>query len=221
MRVWLRRLVRLAFLAVGAGLLLTGGGLLWIKSAAAGHVHAIADVPDAPVALVLGAQVHYPEGVPSPFLAARLEIARQLLADGKVQAILLSGDHGDWSYDEPGAMSKWLTERGVPARKIVQDHAGFDTYDSCRRANRIFGVREAIVVTQSFHIDRAVALCRDAGIETSGVADETVKIYTRPWYASAVREPGAAVKAMYDVLTDRDPVYLGDPEPGVTDALRS
>jgi vancomycin permeability regulator SanA len=171
------------------------------------------------VALVLGAEV-YPGGVPSPFLAARLEIARQLLAAGKVSAILVSGDHGRWAYNEPGAMFEWLVARGVPAQRVVLDHAGFDTYDSCARARRIFGVRTAIVVTQSYHIERAVALCRHLGVEATGVGDDTVRIYRDPWLSSAGRERGAVVKALVDVLSGRGPVFLGRYETAVDDALR-
>jgi vancomycin permeability regulator SanA len=171
------------------------------------------------VALVLGAQVD-PGGVPSPFLAARLEIARRLLADGRVGAILVSGDHGRWAYNEPGAMFQWLVAHGVPSQRIVLDHAGFDTYDSCARARRIFGVRRAIVVTQTYHIDRAVALCRTLGVDADGVGDDTVKIYRRPWFASLVRERGAVVKALVDVTSRRDPVFLGPYETGVDAALR-
>ena len=131
-------------------------------------------MPDAPVALVLGTKVDT-DGNPSPFLAARLEIARRLFDAGKVRAILVSGDNMNADYNEPAAMLGWLVDRGVPARKVVLDHAGFDTYDSCARAERIFGVRRATVVTQSFHLPRAVALCRGLGIDASGVGDDSAK----------------------------------------------
>jgi vancomycin permeability regulator SanA len=117
-------------------------------------------------------------------------------------------------------MSRWLVDRGVPARHVVQDHAGFDTYDSCVRAHRVFGVRQLIVVTQTFHLERAVALCRAAGIETAGVGDESVRRYERVWQRAVTRERLAAVKAAYDVVSRRDPVFLGPREPGVDDALR-
>ena len=193
---------------------------LWVSAAADGHVGSVADVPAAPVALVLGSEV-YDDGSPSPFLAARLEIARQLLAAGKVKAILVSGDHREWEYNEPGAMFQWLLAHGVPNERIVLDHAGFDTYDSCARAHRIFGVDAAIVVTQSYHIDRAVALCRTLGIDASGVGDDSVRVYTEPWRRSIVRERGAAVKAVLDVASGRDPVFLGPHETGVEVAVAS
>nr|WP_236718428.1 ElyC/SanA/YdcF family protein [Actinoplanes sp. TFC3] len=193
-------------------------GDLWVRSSAHGHVYEESAVPAAPVALVLGAEV-YPDGNPSPFLAARLEIARQLLAAGKVKAILVSGDHREWDYNEPGAMFKWLLDRGVPNSRIVLDHAGFDTYDSCARAKEIFGVTALTVVTQSYHIDRAVTVCRSLGIEANGVADDSVRVYREPWYHSVARERGAVVKAMIDVVSGRDPVFLGPHETGVDKAL--
>ncbi|MFG1609059.1 vancomycin high temperature exclusion protein [Actinoplanes sp. NPDC049265] len=195
-------------------------GALWVKGVSAGHVHATAaGAPTAPVALVLGAEI-YPHDVPSPFVVARLEIARQLYAAGKVKVILVSGDHGQWTYNEPGAMFQWLVEHGVPAGRVVLDHAGFDTYDSCARARQIFGVRKAIVVTQSYHIERAVALCRKLGVDADGVGDDSVRIYRQPWLSSSGRERMAVVKAMLDVVSGRDPVFLGRHETSVDDALR-
>jgi vancomycin permeability regulator SanA len=219
-RRWLRRVVRLGVAAGVLAVLVSVGCTVWLRTAASGDIYTEKDVPAAPVALVLGAQVD-PDGSPSPFLAARLEIARQLYADGKVQAILVSGDHMHWDYNEPGAMFQWLLAHGVPTEKIVLDHAGFDTYDSCARANRVFGVKKAIVVTQMFHLPRAVTLCRHLGIDATGVGDETMKHFKGPWFAGASREYGAAVKAAYDVVTGRDPVFLGKHETGVDDALRS
>jgi vancomycin permeability regulator SanA len=215
---WLRRLVKLSVAAALIGLIGTAGSVAWVRSGARGHIYGEDTVPAAPVALVLGAQV-YDGGVPSPFLAARLAIAQRLLESGKVRAILVSGDHMGWGYNEPGAMLQWLLDRGVPTGKVVLDHAGFDTYDSCARANRVFGVRQAIVVTQTYHLPRAVMLCRRLGIEATGVGDDTVKQFAAPWRISSTREHGACVKAVYDVVSGRDPVWLGRHETGVDDAL--
>ena len=77
--------------------------------------------------------------------------------------LLLSGDHMRWEYDEPGAMRAWLIAHGVPDTKIVLDYAGFDTYDSCARASRVFGVQRAIVVTQTYHLPRVVSSSRGCG----------------------------------------------------------
>jgi vancomycin permeability regulator SanA len=200
--------------------LTTAISVIWVRSGANDHIYSEQAVPAAPAALVLGAQVN-PDGTPSPFLAARLDLARRLLAAGKVRVLLVSGDHMNWDYDEPGAMRAWLLDHGVPDEKIVLDYAGFDTYDSCARAVRIFGVHQAIVVTQSYHLPRAVMLCRRLGLDANGVGDETVKQFRIPWLISSTREHGACVKAVFDVISGRDPVHLGRHETGVDDALRS
>jgi vancomycin permeability regulator SanA len=219
LRRWLRHGVRAAALGTFALSVVVAGSVIWVRTASDGHVFSERDVPPAPVALVLGAQV-YADGTPSPFLAARLDVARRLLETGKVRVILVSGDHMSWDYNEPGGMLRYLTAAGVPAEKVVLDHAGFDTYDSCARARRVFGVRQAIVVTQAFHLARAVTVCRRLGVDATGVGDETVKRYRRTWRIGATRELGACVKAVVDVVSGRDPVHLGRHEPGVEDALR-
>ncbi|WP_203818876.1 SanA/YdcF family protein [Paractinoplanes ferrugineus] len=213
-----RRLVTLGAAGGTLAVLTLAASSLWVQDGAAGRVYDEASVPQAPVALVLGAQV-YDDGRPSPFLAARLDIAWRLYEAGKVRAILVSGDHSRWAYDEPGAMQVYLVARGVPASQVVLDYAGFDTYDSCSRARRIFGVDRAIVVTQSYHVKRAITLCRNLGINAVGVGDDTVRIYTTPWRNSVIRERGAVVKAAFDVLSHRDPVFLGPHEPGVDTAV--
>jgi vancomycin permeability regulator SanA len=195
------------------------GSVAWVKISASGHVYPADAVPPAPVALVLGAQV-YDDGTPSPFLAARLALAKRLYDDGTVRAILVSGDNGRPDYDEPGAMRRWLVAQGVPEHRVAVDYAGFDTYDSCLRANRIFGVDRVIVVTQAFHVPRAVALCRAVGVVADGVGDDSVAVYRRLWWRGIAREQLASVKAAWDVLTRRDPVFLGPRETGVEDALR-
>jgi vancomycin permeability regulator SanA len=218
----LRRWLRRTAVTATAGALLAGAttvaSVRWVRAGADGHIFTEQTVPAAPVALVLGAQV-YADGTPSPFLAARLEVARRLLVAGKVRAILVSGDHMRWVYDEPDAMRRWLVDRDVPANRVVLDFAGFDTYDSCARAGRIFGVRQLIVVTQTYHVQRAVMLCRRLGLDASGVGDDTVQRYRTPWRISSTREYGADVKAVYDVFSGRDPALLGRHETGVDDAL--
>jgi vancomycin permeability regulator SanA len=219
LRAAVRRLLGAGALATALAVLAMAAGSLWVRGAASGHVYVESTVPAAPVALVLGAQV-YPDGTPSAYLAARLDLAKRLLDAGKVRAILLSGDHSRWEYDEPGAMRAYLIARGVPARQIVLDYAGFDTYDSCARARRVFGVHRAIVVTQQFHVDRAVALCRSLGVAATGVGDDSVRWMTDIWRRNVVRERLAVVKALADVASHRDPVFLGRHEPGVQEALR-
>lgn len=223
-RWWRWRTVRVLAMLVAVALyyvlLPIVGSVVWVRASADGHLYTEQTVPVAPVALVFGAQV-YADGTPSPFLAARLELARRLFEAGKVKVLLVSGDNMHHDYDEPTAMRAWLLEHGVPDRKIVRDYAGFDTYDTCARAKRVFGVTQVTVVTQSFHLPRAVMLCRRLGLDAAGVGDDSVSRYTSVWRANARREYPACVKVVYDVASGRDPVYLGRHETGVEDALRA
>ncbi|MFI7573451.1 vancomycin high temperature exclusion protein [Micromonospora sp. NPDC049497] len=217
-RRW-RRALLAAVLGVAILTAATVASAAWVRDGAEGHIFTEEAVPEAPVALVLGTRV-YPDGTPSPFLVGRLEVAYRLFTAGKVRAILVSGDNMEADYDEPGAMRRWLVDRGVPSDKVVRDHAGFDTYDSCARAKRIFGVDRATVVTQTFHLPRAVTVCRRLGLDAIGVGDETARHHERTWRISSGREYGASVKAAWDVLWGRDPVHLGRRETGIEDALR-
>ncbi|WP_326558326.1 SanA/YdcF family protein [Micromonospora sp. NBC_01796] len=220
LRRWWRPLLVSAVVLVLLGASAVVGSAIWVDRSAREFVFDAAGVPAAPVVLVLGAQVDA-DGAPSPFLAARLGLAKELYDAGKARVVLVSGDHREWEYDEPGAMRRWLVDRGVPASRVVQDHAGFDTYDSCLRASRIFGVRQVIVVTQSFHVERAVAVCRQVGLDAVGVGDDSVSRFGRAWRWGSFRERFAAVKAVVDVVSRRDPVFLGPRESGVDDALRA
>lgn len=218
-----RRRVRRVLLAgtlVGLpvlGLALMTGAKMWVDRSAEGHVYAVADAPSVDVTLVLGAGLN-PDDTPTPFLAARLDRAIELYRAGRTKVLLVSGDNTTASHDEPTAMQTYLIEHGIPESKIVRDFAGRDSYDSCARAQRIFGVDHLIVVGQSYHLPRAVAICRALGIDAVGVGDDTSQVYEEAWRWGVIREYPANVKAVFDVLTRRDPV-LGDPEPGVRDAL--
>lgn len=197
------------------------GCVLYVDHGASGHVYSVGTVPAAPVVLVLGAQVYEPGDHPSPFLQARLELARELYQAGSAKVILVSGDNSRPDYNEPGGMAAWLTAHGVPASKVVADYAGFDTYDSCARAKLIFGVTKLTVVTQSYHIRRAVSLCRHLGIDANGVGDDSVRDRYYSWWKATIREQGACVKAVGDLTTRRNPVFLGPHEDGVDQALKS
>jgi vancomycin permeability regulator SanA len=213
-----RRLVTLALIVALSVSMVVLSAAWWVRSAAADSEYTTRTVPEADVVMVLGAQVFGDR--PSPFLAARLELARQLYEAGKARAILVSGDGGQAEYNEVDPMRDWLIDAGVAPGDVIGDYAGFDTYDSCARARRIFGVGSMTVVTQTFHLDRAIALCRDAGIDTNGVADESVRKYRQAWHNGSVREYGANVKALWDAWWQPDPTFLGPPETSIDDALR-
>lgn len=207
--------------AVGALTLaaLIGAANTWVHLGSRGHLAQAATLEPRPVALVLGAGVRS-DGQPTPFLAARLDVAVDLWQRRKVAVVLVSGDNRSHRHDEPSAMRRYLRAAGIPADRIVADYAGRDTYDSCARARRIFGVDRLVVVSQAYHLPRALATCRALGIDAIGVGDETMRADApRAWEEGRLRERLAAVKAAWDVLTARDPV-LGPPQTAVADAVR-
>ncbi|GAB3711085.1 SanA/YdcF family protein [Mariniluteicoccus flavus] len=211
-----RRLVVAA--ATLAGLAVAGVGVPWlvVQAYAAGRQHTVESVAKGDVALVLGAQI-YPDGTPSPFLKGRLDLAVELFRAGKVRALLVSGDNGVDHYNEPDGMRNYLIRAGVPATQVVADYAGFDTYDSCVRAQKIFGVDRLTIVSQDYHVPRAIATCRMVGVEAVGVGD-TSQRGTNFYPIGRAREVPANLKTFWDVLSRRTPT-LGRHETGVEDAL--
>ena len=171
------------------------------------------DAPDEyPVAIVFGAGLHW-DGSPTPVLRDRVKTAVELYNQGKVQKLLLSGDNSYIEYNEPGAMQDYAIELGVPIEDIVLDYAGRRTYDTCYRAKSIFKVEKALLVTQKFHLPRALFLCDQLGISSQGVnADlrEYSQYSLRYWN---IREIFATISAMWDVWIQRPVPVLGDELP--------
>jgi SanA protein len=201
----LRRWPRFSKLGLGCvGFLLAVVALgnvyvLWI--APKGEVaDSVADVPRAEVVIVPGALVEA-DGEMSAMLAARVQRASALWHAGKVEKVLVSGDHGTWGYDEPDTMRKALVAAGVAPRDVFEDHAGFDTWATMVRARSIFGVRDAVVVTQGFHMPRALYLAEAAGIDATGLTADT-QDWGRQGDKSTVREALSRVKAVVDVSLD-------------------
>ncbi|MBI5457865.1 YdcF family protein [Candidatus Kaiserbacteria bacterium] len=163
----------------------------------------IAGVPQTEVALVLGASVY--RGKPSPVLAERADTAIALYRKGKVGKILVTGDNGALSYDEVTPVRKYLLGAGVASQDIFLDHAGFDTYSSMYRAREVFLAHSLTVVTQDFHLPRALWIARHLGIEAYGVVAEGGEHSPYDY----VREIPASIKAILNVMTERQPKYLG------------
>lgn len=214
-RRWSRR--RLALLAAAA-VLLGCAPFVWVLASTGGLRHSVDSVPDRPVAIVLGAGVRS-DGLPSYLLAQRLDLAVELYEAGSVEAVLVTGDNGAEHYNETDTMRDYVVEAGVPEDRVVGDHAGFSTWDSCARASEVFGVEEATVVTQEFHLPRAVRLCRAAGIDTVGVGGASMEQRAVATVYGWAREVPAAVAALGTVVLRPDPHFLGDYETGVDDAL--
>lgn len=150
------------------------------------------------------------DGRPGYYLARRLECALELFTQGKAKHILVSGDNGEASYDEPSAMHRWLVEHGVPGSAITRDFAGFRTRDTMERARRVFGVRRAIICTQELHAHRSAFLAHDAGLDAAVVVAEGDRFLG---FGPRLRERVAVVGAVFDALVGREPRYLGEPVP--------
>lgn len=212
-----RRFVRrVTATLVAVPLIVVGGPWAFTLGLSASRSKTVETVPERDVALVLGAGV-YPSGSPTPYLAARLDLAYELFRQGKVKVLLVSGDNREQNYNEPEAMRRYLVDKGVPSDKIVADFAGLDTYDSCVRAKRIFGVHEVTLVTQGYHLPRAITTCRLVGVDAYGVGDDD-RDRNWTWLYGHIRELGANLKMVRDVVTARDPI-LGEPEDSVRVAL--
>jgi SanA protein len=154
----------------------------WTNHRYGSLIYTVDTAPPRRVAIVFGAAV-LADGRPSAVLADRVHTATALYHAGRVEKLLMTGDHSRVDYNEPQAMSDYAQELGVPAEEIVLDYAGRRTYDSCYRARHIFGVTDAILVTQSYHLDRALFTAHALGIDAVGVGAD-LRDYTliRQWW---------------------------------------
>ena len=198
-----------ALLLIGLlGTLITLLARVRVHAAAAHLVKPQEEVQNAGTALVLGAYV-YPDGQPCPLLQDRLDTALDLYRQGHVKKFLLSGDHGSADYDEVNSMKNYLISKGVSPEVLYLDHAGFDTYDSLYRAKHIFEADRVVVVTQLFHLRRALFIGRSLGLEVEGVAADRRRpeelLYLQ------LRELGANLKAVWEVGRKRQALCMGSP----------
>lgn len=161
------------------------------------------DVPKTEVALVLGASVR--NGKPSPILEERAHQAIQLYLKGKVKKIMVTGDNGALSHDEVTPVRKYLLNAGIPPEDIFLDHAGFDTYSSMYRARDVFKAESMTIVTQHFHLPRALYIARSLGIPAYGIVANGSGSFKEDY----LREIPASLKALLDLFTGRHPKYLG------------
>ncbi|MDO5066787.1 MAG: ElyC/SanA/YdcF family protein [Propionibacteriaceae bacterium] len=213
---------RLEIAVAAASLALLGPILVGVAHAAwssSGRVYGAGDdVPARDVLLVLGAHAH--PGRPSRFLQARLDLAVELFNSGKGRAIIVSGANTKASNHETQVMEDYLVSRGIPRSKIVQDGAGFDTYDSCIRARDVYGVRELTLVSQMYHVQRAVATCRALGVDAIAVGDVTARQWAATHLKGELREYLAVVKMELDLLRGAKATH-SDPTDAVQVALNS
>ena len=184
----------------------------WVESRYAGRIYSVEQAPQRRVAIVYGAAV-YGSGRLSPMLRDRMETGIRLYESGKVQHLLLSGDNQTAEYNEPLQMMEYAIARGVPAAAIQPDYGGRRTYDTCYRAYNIFQVQEAILVTQEFHLPRALYTCDQLGLEAIGVSADRREYHPRSIGWSRTREVGALLLALVDGLRQQQPPVMGEPIP--------
>ena len=183
----------------------------WVGYRTADQIYDTAlDVPSSPAVIVLGAGI-WPSGQLSHALADRMDTAIALYDAGKVNRLLLTGDNRFADYNEPAAMAAYAQARGVPREDLVLDYAGRRTYDSCYRASAIFGAEQAILVTQEFHLPRALYTCSQLGLETVGVVADRRPYVRATWYQ--LRELFALTRAWLDLKLFKPVPVLGDPIP--------
>jgi SanA protein len=176
------------------------------------RTYSIVDAPPAPVAIVFGAGL-WRDGSPTPVLRDRVATAAELYFSGQVEKLLMSGDNSEISYNEPGAMRDYALSLGIPDDDIVLDYAGRRTYDTCFRAREIFGIDEAILVTQRFHLPRALYVCNQLGITASGVPADQRRYNNRSLVWWNLRETPATLVALWEVHFSRPQPILGNKEP--------
>ncbi len=195
---------------------------IWVLVSGTPRFDTVAQVPREPVAIVFGAGL---DGTrPSLVLKDRLDATIALYRAGKVPKILVTGDNSRPGYDEVSAMRTYLIAHGVPAGVITRDYAGFDTYDSCARARQIFGVHRAVLVTQDYHLPRALFTCQHLGVDAVGFsvpdwqhhpAQAGFRYPLHMQVSFTVREWFARAKAVWDTdVTHRAP-SVGGPRLGL------
>ncbi len=176
------------------------------------------DLPEAEVALILGAKV-FQQGTMSGMLQDRVDTAIDLYEKDKVKKILVSGDHGRENYDEVNTIKNFLLKKGIKSENIFLDHAGFDTYDSLYRAKEIFEVRSVIAVTQNFHLSRTVYIGKELDLEIYGLSADRHSYANIDYNES--REVLSKVKAFFDINFHAKPKFLGEKIPISGDSKKS
>lgn len=195
------------FIAVIVGILYLN---LYIKDSTKALIYSdISQIPKRDVALVLGTAKYVKRGKINYFYKYRIQSAAKLYKSGKVKAILVSGDNASKYYNEPARMRRDLIRAGVPKSKIYLDFAGFSTLDSIKRAQKIFGLKKFTIVSQKFHLERALFIAKANHLNAIGFEAKSIK-NTAASLKMAIREYFARVKAFLDVyILETKPKFFG------------
>lgn len=195
------------------GIIILFGINAYVKSVAKDHIISTEEaetIEDADCILVLGCQVKS-DGSPSKMLNARLETGIELYNLGAAPKLLMSGDHGTEEYNEVETMKQLAIEAGVPSSDVFMDHAGFSTYESIYRAKEVFEADKIIIVTQEYHLYRALYIADKLGVEAYGVASGGDHYSGQ--YVRDAREVLARVKDFATAMLRPEPTYLGETIP--------
>lgn len=184
--------------------------ITWLWSL--GQIHQFEDAPAQRVAIIFGAGLRR-DGSPTAVLRDRVQTGVALYQAGKVEKLLMSGDNSTIYYNEPEAMRQYAIALGVPDTDIVLDYAGRRTYDTCFRAKAVFGVDQALLVTQKFHLPRALFLCNSLGVEAAGVEANNLNYRKISLFIWNFREQLATLAAFVDLFVDNPALVLGAPQP--------
>ena len=210
-RIWGFLLAVLILGVLGGATLLGING--WVKHSAKEYIlsqEQAAQLQDVDCVLVLGCKVGS-NGTPSHMLEDRLRRGVALYEAGAAPKLLMSGDHGTVTYDEVDAMKRYAVDAGIASQDVFMDHAGFSTYESVYRAKAIFGAQRIIIVSQEYHLYRAVMIARRMGLEAYGVAAD-YRTYVGQT-SRDVREILARVKDFGMTIFWPEPTYLGETIP--------
>ena len=208
------KILRILALIASVCILLVGCAILTanhhVKQITATHIitpEAATTLSDMDCILVLGCQVKS-DGVPSHMLEDRLHRGVELYSSGVAPKLLMSGDHGQVNYNEVGTMKQFAIDAGIPSADVFMDHAGFSTYESVYRAKEIFGVERMIIVTQGYHLPRALYIAEQMGIEAYGVPSDYRTYYGQ--IKRDIREVLARCKDMLTTAWNVPPTYGGE-----------
>ena len=191
-------------------LLIVAGAEVYTNSMANSYSHKnVADCRVGDVGLVHGCSKRFSSGVPSLYFTGRMQAAAELWKSGKLRCIIVSGDNREKYYNEPRDMKAALVKLGVPEDKIVCDFAGLRTFDSVVRARRIFGAQKITIISQPYHVKRAVATARHLGIDAEGFHAPLIPINRPTWLRQFLRERAARVAMVFDLLIGTEPRHMG------------
>lgn len=186
------------------------GTNLYMKSCVSDNIRTAEEFENlnADCIIVLGAGVR-DDGNPTWMLEDRILTGEELYNVNAAPKIIMSGDHGREEYDEVNTMKQYAIDDGIPTEDIFMDHAGFSTYESMYRAKEIFGAKKVVIVTQEYHLYRAMYIAEKLGMEAYGVSADK-RDYSRMQYYRVAREWIARTKDFVTVIAKPEPTYLGE-----------